>query len=318
MREVSFLKQRSAAWKRAETLVAGARRADPDELAAHFVELTDDLAYARTFYPAGKTTAFLNELTGRFFALIYRNRKDDLGRVRRFFARDVPLAVRAGHPYLAASFVLFALAFLVGVLSARNDETFARLILSDGYVDMTLDNIAKGDPLGVYKEQNPVVMFLGIAFNNFMVAAWTFASGLFTVAGAGLVLLRNGIMVGVFQDFFVQRGLGTVSFLTIWIHGALEISAIVVCGGAGLMLGGGWLFPGAYPRGEAFRRSARQALYIFLGTVPAIVVAALLESFVTRHNSMPRPVSALIITLSFAYVAWYYIYYPIKVKRALP
>lgn len=318
MREVSFLRQRSASWKRAETLIDGARSADPDELAARFVELTDDLSYARTFYPGGKTTAYLNELTARFFNLIYRNRKEEASRIKRFFVRDVPLAVRAGHRHLLTALVLFALSMLIGVLSARNDETFARLILSDAYVDMTLDNIAKGDPMGVYKEMNPVLMFLMIAFNNVRVAMWVFASGIFTAVGAGLVLFRNGVMVGVFQDFFVERGLGTESFLTIWIHGALEIPAIVVCGGAGLLLGSGWLFPGPYPRGEAFRRSARNALYIFLSTVPAILVAALLESFVTRHTDMPTALSVLIIGASFAYMIWYYVVYPIRLTRARP
>ncbi len=320
MREAHFLQQRSDAWKRAEALVEGAQRADPDELAAHFIALTDDLSYARTFYPAGKTTAYLNELTARFYHLIYKNRKEEAGRIRRFFARDVPLAVRAGHRHLFAALVLFVLAALVGVLSARNDETFARLILSDGYVDMTLENIEKGDPMGVYKEIGPLVMFLQIGFNNFRVAAWTVASGIFTAVGAGLVLFHNGIMVGVFQDLFFQHSpeVGIESFLTIWIHGALEIPAIVVCGGAGLLLGSGWLFPGPYPRGEAFRRSARQALFIFLGTVPAIAAAALLEGFVTRHTEMPTALSIVIIAASFAYMIWYYILYPRHLTRKQP
>ena len=315
MREVSFLQQRSAAWKRAETLVEGAQSADPDALAGHFIELTDDLSYARTFYPGGKTTAYLNELTARFFNLIYKNRKEEAGRVRRFFARDVPGAVRAGHRHILTALIVFLISAAIGVLSARNDETFSRLILGDGYVDMTLANIERGDPLGVYKDTNPVVMYLLIAFNNVRVAAWTFASGIFTAVGAGYVLFKNGVMVGVFQDFFVARGLGVESFLTIWIHGALEISAIVVCGGAGLLLGSGWLFPGPYPRGEAFRRSARNALYIFLGTVPAILAAALLESFVTRYTEMPAALSLAIIGSSFGYMIWYYVVYPIRLRR---
>ncbi len=315
MKEVTFLRQRADDWKQAEALVEQARTADPDELARAFVALTDDLAYARTYYPDGRSTAYLNELTARFFGLIYKNKKEDIGRIRRFFGREMPLAVRAAHRHLLASAVVFAIAMLVGILSGRNDETFAQLILSDGYVGMTLENIEKGDPLAVYKKMQPVPMYLYIAFNNFRVAATTFAAGIFTAIGAGLILFQNGVMVGVFQDFFVQRGLGLESALVIWIHGSLEIPAIVVCGGAGLLLGSGWLFPGAYPRGEAFRRSARTALRIFAGTVPVILFAALLESFVTRYTGMPPALSVAIIAASWAFVIWYFVFYPIHVAR---
>lgn len=313
MREVTFLRQRSERWKRAEALIDQASTANPDELAAHFVELTDDLAYARTFYPEGRTTVYLNELTARFFALIYKNRREDTGRVRRFFAREVPLAVRSAHRHLAAALVLFLVAAAIGVLSGRNDPTFARLVLSERYVDMTLANIEAGDPMRVYKEMHPVQMYAYIAFNNFRVALLTTAMGVFTAVGAGFVLFQNGLMVGVFQDFFVQRDLGLTSALVIWIHGALEIPAIVICGGAGLVLGSGWLFPGSYPRGEAFRKSARTALKIFVGTVPVILFAALLESFVTRYTGMPLALSLCIIVASLAFIVWYYVFYPFRV-----
>ncbi len=315
MREVSFLRQRSESWKRAEALVEKARTANPDDLAGHFVELTDDLSYARTFYPDGRTTAYLNELTARFFGLIYKNRREEAGRIRRFFARDVPLAVRRAHRHLLAATVVFLVAAAIGVLSGRNDPTFARLILSDYYVDMTEANIAKNDPMAVYKEMSPVVMYFQIAFNNFRVGVISVALGVFTAIGAGYILFNNGVMVGVFQDFFAQRGLGLESALVIWIHGALEIPSIVVCGGAGLLLGSAWLFPGSYPRGEAFQRGAKDALRIFLGTAPVILFAALLESFVTRYTGMPVWLSLAIILGSLGFIVWYYVLYPIRVTR---
>ena len=71
-------------------------------------------------------------------------------------------------------------------------------------------------------------MSLGIAFNNLYVACLTFVLGVFYAIGSLFVLISNGIMVGVFQYFFIQQGLFLESFLTIWIHGTLEISAIVL------------------------------------------------------------------------------------------
>ena len=96
---------------------------------------------------------------------------------------------------------------LIGVISAANDPNFVRLILGNGYVDMTLDNIANGEPMAVYNGSDEVPMFLGITLNNVMVSFNCFAMGLLTSFGTGYMLLRNGIMIGAFQTFFYQHDL---------------------------------------------------------------------------------------------------------------
>ena len=75
------------------------------------------------------------------------------------------------------------------------------------------------------------------------------------------------------------------SLLSIWLHGALEISSIVVAGVAGLAMGDGWLFSGTYPRGYAFRQGAKRGLKIVVGLVPMFIIAGFIESFLTRHSS---------------------------------
>ena len=107
---------------------------------------------------------------------------------------------------------------------------------------MTLDNIANGEPMAVYNGSSEVPMFLGITLNNVMVSFNCFAMGLLTSFGTGYMLLSNGIMVGAFQTFFYQHDLLWESSLAIWLHGTLEIWAIIVAGAAGLALGNGWLF----------------------------------------------------------------------------
>lgn len=103
--------------------------------------------------------------------------------------------------------------------------------------------------------------------------------------------------------------------LTIWIHGTLEISAIVLAGGAGLVMARGLLFPGTYSRAEAFRQSARDGLKLAVGLVPIFVVAGFLEGFVTRHTEMPVAASLAIIGGSAAFMGWYFIVYPRQLTR---
>src|SRR3546814_13017991 len=84
-------------------------------------------------------------------------------------------------------------------------------------------------------------------------------------------------MLGAFQFFFYQKGLLLTSVLSIWIHGTLEISAIIIAGSAGLVMGNSLLFPGTWSRLESFRRGARRGLKIVIGLVPVFITAALLE-----------------------------------------
>jgi uncharacterized membrane protein SpoIIM required for sporulation len=135
--------------------------------------------------------------------------------------------------------------------------------------------------------------------------------------GTLIQLFRTGLMLGSFQYFFHQYHVLRASVLTIWIHGTLEISAVVVAGAAGLVMARGLLFPGTYSRAEAFRASARDGLKMAVGLVPIFVVAGFLEGFVTRHTEMPVAASLAIIGSSAAFIGWYFIVYPIRLARRL-
>ncbi|GAB3818017.1 hypothetical protein GCM10028895_14750 [Pontibacter rugosus] len=117
-------------------------------------------------------------------------------------------------------------------------------------------------------------------------------------------------MLGAFQYFFYKQGLLLTSVLTIWIHGTLEISAIVIAGCAGLVMGNSLLFPKTHTRLHAFRQGARQGLKIVIGLVPIFITAGFLEGFVTRHTQMPLALSLFIILLSAAFILYYFILYP--------
>jgi uncharacterized membrane protein SpoIIM required for sporulation len=310
MREAQFVKRNTDKWRDIEQNPTK----DPDELTNRFVELTDDLSYARTFYPNSNVTRYLNGLAAQMHRGLMQNRRDDRSRFITFWKYELPLLFRQSHRLLAVSAGIFLIACILGWVSAAHDNTFVRLILGDQYVNMTLENIKKGDPLGVYNSRDQASMFIQITLNNIYVSFRTFIFGLFASFGTMAMLFYNGVMLGSFQSFFYERGLLLESVLKIWIHGTLEISAIVIAGCAGLTVGNSLLFPGTYSRLESFKRGVKQGLKIAIGLVPIFITAGFLESFITRLT-LPPIISGGIILISAFFIIWYFILYPISLNR---
>jgi uncharacterized membrane protein SpoIIM required for sporulation len=306
MREALFVKQNSTKWKEYESV----KTTDSDELAERFITITDDLSYAKTFYPDSKTRLYLNGLAAGFHQSIYKNKKNKTNRIVYFWQFELPLLFYRYRRQLLYSLIFFLTFFLIGIISARYDSNFSRFFLGDDYVNMTNENIAKGDPFGVFKQENEFLMFFMIAKNNLYVSFLSFAAGILCSVGTLCLLFQNGLMVGTFQYLFIAKGLGLQSLLVIWIHGTLEISSIIIAGGAGLVMGNSILFPGTYKRSESFKNGAKNGIKITVGIVPMIVVAAFFESFLTRHTEMPAWTSILILAASFLFVIWYVIIYP--------
>lgn len=315
MKESAFIRQNSEQWKQFHELAADKHSDDPDRLADLFIRVADDLSYSRTFYPKSKTTKYLNTTATLLHQRIYRNRKENRGRIIRFWKEELPLEFAAARREIVLSFIIFTVALLIGTVSSAYDNTFARLILGDSYVNMTLNNIEKGDPMAVYKKMNGTDMFFGITFNNIRVSFIAFIGGLLLSSGSIYALFKNGVMLGTFQYFFIERGLFWESAKVIWIHGTIEISSIVIAGAAGLTLGNSILFPGTYTRLQSFRRGAYRGLKIVVGLVPLFAIAGFLESFVTRHSNMPLLLSLLIIGSSTVATMYYFIIYPIMLER---
>lgn len=315
MKEITFLKQNANKWQEFEGLLNKKGAVDPDLLAELFIQLTDDLSYSKTNYPQTKTTQYLNSLAAKVHQEIYKNKKEKKSRVITFWKYELPFVFKNSHKQLLYSFLIFAIAMLIGIVSAAYDDTFVRLIMGDSYVNMTLDNINKGDPMAVYKSMNQVDMFLAITVNNVIVSFLCFVMGVFFSFGTGLMLFQNGIMLGAFQYFFYSKGLLLQSVLVIWIHGTLEISAIIIAGSAGIVMGNSILFPGSYSRGVSFARGAKQGVKIAIGLIPIFITAGFLESFVTRYTEMPIWLSSSIIGCSFSFIIWYFVIYPIRLNR---
>ncbi|MFA5326752.1 MAG: stage II sporulation protein M [Prolixibacteraceae bacterium] len=315
MNEIQFLHRNIKKWEAFESLLEHKSRANPDVVSDMFISLTDDLAYSRTYFPDAKTTHYLNQLTQKAHGILSQNKPVSKNRIKAFWVSEFPLLVYASRKEIFVSFVILVLSVLIGILSTMYDNGFTRIIMGDSYVNMSLSNIQKGDPLAVYKSMNQIDMFLGITLNNIRVSFIAFVMGLLTPVGTGFMIMRNGVMLGTFHAFLAGQGFLLDSIATIWVHGTYEIFAITVAGGAGIVIGNSIIFPGTFSRLDSFRKGAVRGSKLVMGLVPVFVVAGFLESFITRYTQAPYFVRFGIILFSLVSIIFYFYIYPLNLLK---
>ncbi len=318
MKETSFIEQNREKWTRFEQLYASQSK-DPEELSDLYMDITDDLSYAQTFYKRRTVKVYLNQLAQTVYTGVHKQKGESLRKFITVWKISLPLEIYRARKSLMMALISFLIYVLIGVLNTYVNNDFPRMVLGDGYVENAIENISNGNPLAIYQSPGEGAMFYSIALNNIRVAFLTFFLGFFFTVGTHILLFSNGVMLGSFQYFFHTKGLLITSFLGIWIHGAFEISAIVLAGGAGITAGNGWLFPRSYTRLQSLQMSARRGLKIMLSLVPFIIAAGFLESFVTRnYNVLPDWSKWLLILFSFAVILFFYVFYPMYVARKYP
>lgn len=318
MREVAFIKQNKEKWLNFEKAIFGKTLKNPDELASLYIHLVNDLSYAQTYYPKSKTVLYLNNLAAKAFQKIYKTKRQDTNRFVHFWKIEVPLIVYQYRRYVLYAFLVFLSFVTIGALSAAFDDSFVRLILGDHYVNMTLENIEKGDPVAVYKSGSNWGSAFGITLNNLYVGISSFIFGVFGGLGTGYYVLNNGIMLGAFQYMFYKHGVLWESVRGIWIHGAMEIFAIIIEAAAGFMLGASILFPKTYSRMTSFKIGVKDGVKILISTFPFTIAAGILEGYVTRYsNIMPNWLSVGIILITLSIISFYYLIYPFILHKKL-
>jgi len=317
LKEIVFINRNTQRWKSLEAILDNQDRVNPEALAGLYFQLTDDLAYARTYFPQSRITLYLNNLTVKAHHLIYKNKKTGKKGFINFWKHSYPVIIKENQRYIFYAFVILLISAAIGALSATYDNDFIRLILGDNYVNMTLENIKNNDPLAVYKAAGKFEMFLGITLNNIRVSFMAYIAGLLISVGSGYILFQNGVLLGSFIQLFYSYGLLKDCLLTVFIHGTLEIFAIVVAGAAGIVLGNSIIFPGTYKRIVSFRKGVEKSILMLTGLIPVFVIAGFLEGFVTRHSDMPDEAKLSIIICSLMIIVFYFIYYPFKQQKQI-
>ncbi|MVO10814.1 stage II sporulation protein M [Flavobacterium sp. TP390] len=316
MREVAFIKQNKEKWLEFEQAIFGKTKKNPDELANLYIHLVNDLAYAQTYYSKSKTVVYLNYLASQTYQKIYKTKREDSNRFLYFFKTEVPLVVYEYRRYILYAFIFFTILTSIGVISTLQDDTFARLVLTDDYVNMSLENIKDGNPVAVYKSGSNWGSYIGITWNNLKVGALSYFSGIFIGIGTFYILIQNCIMLGAFQTMFYNENVFWESVRGIWIHGSMEIFAMIIEAGAGFALGASILFPKTFSRFNSFKIGFKNTFKIFLSTMPFTIMAGFLEGFITRYSiDMPHFLSVGIILTTLGLISFYYLIYPFIVHK---
>ncbi|MBK9568666.1 MAG: stage II sporulation protein M [Chitinophagaceae bacterium] len=313
MREALFIKKNKDRWLKNQQHPSD----DPDEMAAEFTQLVDDLAYAKTFYPAGKVTHFINSQAAGIYLSIYKNRKEESNRLVTFWKYDLPLTIRKHHRVVLFSFIFFLVFFAIGFFVSQKDDGVARSIFGDDYVDLTQENIAKGNPFGIYEHGNGFLSWMSLMIHNIRVSMLMFVSGIFCGIPSLYMCAQNAVMLGSFDQFFTAKGFGIDFWLVVFVHGTLEITALIVAAAAGIVLGKSFLFPGTIRRIDSFKQGAKDGVKIMIGLMPVFALAAFFEGFITRLYNNISWLTTGIFGLSVLFVIWYFIIWPIRLSKKL-
>ncbi|MFN6085326.1 MAG: stage II sporulation protein M, partial [Fluviicola sp.] len=234
--------------------------AEPEKIAELYSDITNDLSYAQTFYSSRTVRVYLNQVAQGIHNLVHKQRGDSLKKFLTVWSTSLPLEIYRSRKNIYFALGMFMLWATLGAVTTIFFPDFPKMVLGSEYVRVTYENVAKGDPLAIYHDKEPLVMFIRIAQNNISISFYMFILGIFFSIGSHIMLFSNAVMVGAFQFMFFAKGLLLTSFLGIWIHGAFEISAIVIAAAAGFTLGNGLLFPGSYSRLQSLQFSAKRGI----------------------------------------------------------
>jgi uncharacterized membrane protein SpoIIM required for sporulation len=311
-----FVRKNRPHWRHLESMLAlmerrapeSKRRAFLQELSATYRTTTGDLAFAQTHFRGTTVLIFLHQLVARAHNQIYRSRPVPLDEFVRFFRQEIPNAVRQHLVALNWAALIFLTGVMLGLSAVQFDERAASIILPTHILDSIYSGRMWTGP--IFSVLPAPVASTYLFTSNISVALLAFAGGLSFGIISFWILFLNGVMLGVVFKLCGNYGLLGPLFAFIATHGFLEISAILVSGGAGFVLANALLRPGDYSRSDALSVQSRSAVRMAVASVPALIISGCLEAFVSP-STLPLAFKAAIglaIGLSF----WLYLLLPGK------
>jgi uncharacterized membrane protein SpoIIM required for sporulation len=304
-----WIEKRKAHWDRLEALLdkgrQGVSRLSHDELrelALLYRQTAADLSSAREHRADAQLAAYLNQLLGRAHNLIYSGTKPRTRGLVAFYTRTFPQIFRETWRYTAAATAIFAIGGLVGTALTLADPGFARFVLGGPMMDTIENRVMWTHGILAVKP----LASSAITTNNLSVSFAAFAMGVTAGIGTSWMMLLNGVLIGVIGVACFRAGLSLSLWSFVAPHGSLELPAIFIAGGAGLILARGLLDPGTLPRREALAAAGSRAIRLLLGVIPLLLVAGAIEGFVSPVPMSPSvkfTIGAAMFTLLVVYLA---------------
>jgi uncharacterized membrane protein SpoIIM required for sporulation len=283
-----WLEKRQPYWRRLEALVeeSGRRgvsrlgRSELQELSLLYRQIASDLSTVREDPASRQIAAYLNQLLGRAHNLIYMGRKTNAAGIVQFFRSTYPRLFRENLAYPATAFLIFLAAAIAGIALCFSDPGFERYFLGAQMIDTIEQHRMWTHSVVALK---PLASSL-ILTNNISVALATFASGIAAGLGTVAMLILNGLLIGVISTACWQAGMSSQLWSFVAPHGVLELPAIFIAGGAGLLLARGLLFPGPLPRRDSLIEAGGRAVRLVLGVIPILVIAGFIEGYLSPSD----------------------------------
>ncbi len=288
MDERTFVRRRGAAWERLEALVSlagrrGLRTLHADELfelGRLYRWTTSDLAYAQAHGFDGQTVHYLNRLTARAHAYVYGSSVETgRARIARFFVETFPAEVRRSARPIGLCILLTIVWAAVAYAIVANDPANAYALVPENIIPAHITK-SLHDSNFAFTPDASTMMSSMIITNNIRVAYLTFAAGIVT-AGIGTLylIIFNALMLGALGALFAHAGFGPDFWATVAPHGFIELTAIQIAGGGGLLVASGLLMPGRLRRRDAIARNSRRAGVLIAGVTAMLCVAGIIEGF---------------------------------------
>jgi uncharacterized membrane protein SpoIIM required for sporulation len=291
-----WIARRQAQWQELDTLLQRAQRRgiktltakEIGTLASLYRSVAADLARANTNQIGQTIVQELQALTTRGYSLIYRgSRKQELREAVNFYLWKLPQVLRETWGYTAIAFGLFLVGALIAWWFAWQDASFMSLVVPETMIEKVRDRhqLWMGSILGT----EPFAA-TSIAINNLSVAFRMVGGGILAGFWTIYALFYNGVLIGAVATLVGQNGLAYPFWAFVFPHGALELPAIFIAGGGGLLIARGLLFPGRYRRRDALRIYGLQAAQLVMGIVPMLLIAGAIEGFFSPQEVIPSPI----------------------------
>ncbi|MGL4651406.1 MAG: stage II sporulation protein M, partial [Caldilineaceae bacterium] len=287
MNPTQFIEQRKSQWQELETLQARARStlgslapAEIESLGRLYRHATADLALAQRAFPRHRVTIYLNQLVGRTHTAIYREPPLTWRALAEFYRGGFPRLYRALLPWTSLAFLLFAVAALAAFFLVLQEPERLVLLQGEG-IRPLMEQVEQGD---LWTDIAPTARSAAaglILTNNIRVMFLTFAGGMTAGLLTLWVMISNGLGLGGVFGLLQAHGLagGLADFVV--AHGFIELGVIFLAGGCGLALGDALLRPGLLSRRDALIARAQMGVKVILGCVPLLILAGLIEGFVS-------------------------------------
>ena len=298
-------------WKRLDNLLQKAEKKgikslsalEIKDLASLYRSVSADLARARTNKVGVTLTQDLQKLTSRSYNQIYQgHHRQEWQAVKEFYLWRFPQLVRENWIYIALATGIFWLAGIIGWWYAWQDPVFISITVPPSLIHKVRDGgeLWMGSIVGI----EPLASS-GITINNLLVSFAAVAGGITAGTYTIFILAFNGLSVGVIATLVGQNNLAYPFWAFVFPHGALELPAIFLAGGAGLLIGKAIVFPGKYRRLYALRLNGVKAAQLLFGIVPMLVIAGAIEGFFSPNPVIPNPIKYLVgISLFCSLVAY--------------